>query len=216
MVIKVSPRAATAAFGTWHAKSRSSGKDLNYQKLLDVPRLQQRAWESFTSKAATKDDNLIVSSFSPSSCAAIPHWGGMVFVYDQSWNSSHGGLSYQIIEGIWFWQKYGANLPPVKGNLIENFRITENHHHHITSHLITSHHITSHLTTSHHITSHLTTSHNISMIAPRIKWGFRPTQPSAKSTDIHIIYRKCSKDPTDMCHYRLYILQRSLSFVWGR
>ena len=216
MVIKVSPRAATAAFGTWHAKSRSSGKDLNYQKLLDVPRLQQRAWESFTSKAATKDDNLIVSSFSPSSCAAIPHWGGMVFVYDQSWNSSHGGLSYQIIEGIWFWQKYGANLPPVKGNLIENFRITEIHHHHITSHLITSHHITSHLTTSHHITSHLTTSHNISMIAPRIKWGFRPTQPSAKSTDIHIIYRKCSKDPTDMCHYRLYILQRSLSFVWGR
>ena len=85
MVIKVSPRAATAAFGTWHAKSRSSGKDLNYQK-LDVPRLQQRAWESFTSKAATKDDNLMGSSFSPSSCAAIPH----------SWNSTHGALEMEV------------------------------------------------------------------------------------------------------------------------
>ena len=58
-------------------------------------------------------------------------------------------------------------------------------------------------TTSHHITSHLPTSHHM---APQIKWGSRPTQTSAKSTDI--IYWKRSKDPTNMCHYRLYMLQR--------
>ena len=38
---------------------------------VDVPRLQQCAWESFESKAATKDDNLMGSSFSPGSCTAI-------------------------------------------------------------------------------------------------------------------------------------------------
>ena len=134
MSIKASPRAATAALGTWHARSRSSCWELSYLK-LDIPRLQRCAWES---KAATKDDNLMGSSFShnlmdssfsPSSCAAtrelfcIPAvglgQGVMMLVHDQSWNSTHGGLSYQIIEGMWFLQKHGANLPPkmVKGSL---------------------------------------------------------------------------------------------------
>ena len=100
MSIKASPRAATAALGTWHARSRSSCWELSYLK-LDIPRLQRCAWESFESKAATKDDNLMDSSFSPSSChqginlhvAVGLGQGVMMFVYDQSWNSTHGGLS---------------------------------------------------------------------------------------------------------------------------
>ena len=96
---------------------------------------------------------------------AFPQWGLMIFVYDQSLNSTHGGLSYQIVEGMPFSQKHGTNLPPkmVKGRFsLKNFRVTEIHHHHIPPHHITSHQITPHLTRTHHISSHHITSHHSS------------------------------------------------------
>ena len=161
------------------------------------------------------------SSFSPSSCAVIRELfcilavglgqGVMMLLHDQSRNSTHGGLSYQIIEGMWFSQKHGANLPPkvAKGNLIEKLpsygdspppHLTS---HHISPHLIAPHHIapnlTASLTTSHHnITSppHIS-PHHISMIAPQIKWGSRPTQPSAKPTNI--IYTESAQRIQQTC-----------------
>ena len=162
MLIKVWPRAAIAALGTWHARSKSSCWELSYLK-LDLPRLQRCAWESFDSKAATKDDNLMDSSFSPSSCAGIPQWGVMTFVYDESWNSTHIGLSYQIKEGMWFSQKHGASLPPkmVKRSLVEKLPKYGNSPPPPPPppHLTTSHHISPNRTSSHRITSHHTTAH---------------------------------------------------------
>ena len=71
---------------------------------------------------------------------AFPQWGVMMFVYDQFLNSTHGGPSYQVKEGMWFSQKHAANLPPKM--VSKNFRVTGiHHHHHIPPHHITFHQI---------------------------------------------------------------------------
>ena len=62
-------------------------------------------------------------------------------------------------------------------------------------------------TTSHHIASHLPTSHHITSHGPTNQVGI-PPNPNLSQINRHNIYWKCSKDPTNMCHYRLYMLQR--------
>lgn len=102
-----------------------------------------------------------------------------MFVYE---NSTHGGLSYEILEDLPFSQKHGANPPPkmVKGRLSLKKMEIHHHHHHSSPRLTKSyHHTTCHHISprmSPHLPPHPTTPHNISMIAPEIKWETHPTQ----------------------------------------
>ena len=168
---------------------------------MDIPWLQRCAWESFESKAATKDDNLMDSpfSFSPSSCAVIRelicvaavrrhdvriwkfnpwrpelrNFGGPA-IFAETWSkpASENGQRTFIVE------KNGNSPPPPP-------LLTTSHQ------IIPSHHMSPHL--SPHVTTpppHPTTPHNISMTAPEIKWGTHPTQLPLPTKHVAEDYQK--------------------------
>ena len=90
-------------------------------------------------------------------------------------------------------------------------------HHNIISSLTTSHHnITASLPAIHHITpQHHLFSHHITSRHTTSQWSpHKSSGDHLRQINRHNIYWERSKDPTDMCHYRLYMLQRIINYKW--
>ena len=116
--------------------------------------------------------------------------GHMVFAQTWSKPASENGQRKFIVETL---PSCGNSPPPhhATSHQITPHHTTPHHitpnlspHHTTTSPLLSSHLITLHNFSPHHPSTFLTTSHHISIITPQIKWGSRPTQPSAQSTNI--------------------------------